>query len=188
LFDKGFGPRSEETKNKISQANKGKSKPDKFGDKISQANKGTSRNKGKIHSKETRNKMSLNIKGKKSSFKINILKQNIDIIRKDYEILSLNNLAKKHNVSHFTMLEFLKQEQIFQFRKNYCISKKGIKRKERVNKITNNKPILQYNLEGNFIKEWPSTSSAKTYHNGDIIACLKNKQKTAGGFKWVYKN
>jgi hypothetical protein len=49
------------------------------------------------------------------------------------------------------------------------------------------KPILQYDLEGNFIKEWPSTTEAKKHHKGDIGACCLGKQKTAGGYIWKYK-
>jgi hypothetical protein len=53
------------------------------------------------------------------------------------------------------------------------------------------KPVLQYDLEGNFIKEWNSGKEAanilgiKSY--GDISACCLGKQKTAHGFIWIYK-
>lgn len=109
---------NEETKQKIGLSNS-KPKPEGFGKKISQANKGISRNKGRVVTQSTKDKMSKNIKNKKSSFKINMLKQNIDIIKNDYNILSLNNLAKKYNISYPTMLIFLKQENIYEFRKNY---------------------------------------------------------------------
>ena len=95
------------------------------------------------------------------------------VVLYDFNILSLNDLALKYNVSHFTMLEFLKQENIYEFRKNYCSSKKGIKRKERIVKITSNKIIFQYDLEGNFIKEWSSITEAKTKHNGGYSILFK---------------
>lgn len=55
------------------------------------------------------------------------------------------------------------------------------------------KPILQYDLEGNFIKEWQSQicaleSLGLSYNNVGLNQCLKGKQKTAYGFKWSYKN
>ena len=53
------------------------------------------------------------------------------------------------------------------------------------------KPILQYDLEGNFIKEWESQSEASKKMNLNISCinlCLNRKHKTSGGFKWVYKN
>lgn len=50
------------------------------------------------------------------------------------------------------------------------------------------KPIIQYDLQGNFIKEWPSRSEAKRWlGSGDIAGCLAGKQKQAGGFIWKYK-
>ena len=63
--------------------------------------------------------MSNNITGKKSKFKQNLLLENIEIIKNDYNTLSLIKLAEKYNVSHFTMRNFLKKNNIFEFRKNY---------------------------------------------------------------------
>lgn len=55
-------------------------------------------------------------------------------------------------------------------------------------KIRNNKPILQYDLKGNFIKEWISRTEAKKWlGSGDIAGCLSGKQNQAGGFIWRYK-
>lgn len=53
------------------------------------------------------------------------------------------------------------------------------------------KPILQYDLEGNFIKEWKSVYEARREINnnigGGIGECCREKQKTAYGYKWKYK-
>lgn len=56
-----------------------------------------------------------------------------------------------------------------------------------------NKAILQYDLQGNFIKEWSSISEAylflnKKITNGSINLACKGKIKTAFGYKWEYKN
>jgi hypothetical protein len=54
----------------------------------------------------------------------------------------------------------------------------------------NKKIIIQLDLEGNFIKEWPSATEAGKYLNksGNSIAdCASGRQKTAYGFKWKYK-
>ncbi len=61
------------------------------------------------------------------------------------------------------------------------------------NKIgnSNKKPIIQYNLEGEFIKEWNSAKDASMFigrNPSPITACCKGKQKTCYGFKWKYKN
>jgi len=52
-------------------------------------------------------------------------------------------------------------------------------------------PILQYDLEGNFIQEWESIAEANRKLNiaqGNICKILKGKWKTCGGFIWKYKN
>ena len=51
-------------------------------------------------------------------------------------------------------------------------------------------PIMQYTLDGQFVKEYPSAREVErqtNIHNAHITACCKGKQKTAGGFKWQYK-
>ena len=50
-----------------------------------------------------------------------------------------------------------------------------------------NKPILQYDLDGNFIREWPSATDVGEKVNDGICKCLKGKYKTAYGYIWKYK-
>ena len=49
------------------------------------------------------------------------------------------------------------------------------------------KPILQYDLDGNFIKEWESAADVGKKVKSSICHCLNGDQKTAYGYKWVYK-
>lgn len=50
-------------------------------------------------------------------------------------------------------------------------------------------PIIQLDLEGNYVREWESTSQAhKELNLTSILNCLKGRTKTAGGYKWKYKN
>jgi len=56
------------------------------------------------------------------------------------------------------------------------------------------KSVLQYDKNGNFIKEFSSISDAcnflgKPNRHGDIVACCQNKpsRHTAFGYKWKYK-
>ena len=54
------------------------------------------------------------------------------------------------------------------------------------------KPVLQFDLEGNFIKEWPSQISAAKalgITQGNISNCCNDTHKTkgAGGFIWQFK-
>ena len=51
-----------------------------------------------------------------------------------------------------------------------------------------NIPILQFTLDGEFIREWPSATDVGKEVVKGINHCLKGKTKTAYGYKWVYKN
>lgn len=53
------------------------------------------------------------------------------------------------------------------------------------------KPIIQYTKDNTLIREWESgleAGSTLGIHKNCISACLRGKQKTAGGFIWKYKN
>ena len=52
--------------------------------------------------------------------------------------------------------------------------------------------VLQYDKEGNFIREWDTMSEAEKYYNKNristnISSCCRNKCKTAYGYIWKYK-
>jgi group I intron endonuclease len=50
--------------------------------------------------------------------------------------------------------------------------------------------IIQYDLEGNFIKEWENAKTASIIlkiDNGSICNCCKGKQKSSKGFTFKYK-
>ena len=50
------------------------------------------------------------------------------------------------------------------------------------------KPVIQYDLDGKFIKEWESQAEANYQTRiNNITCCCKGKNKTAGGFIWKYK-
>jgi len=52
------------------------------------------------------------------------------------------------------------------------------------------KKILQFDLEGNFIKEWKSITEAGKNTNTNRVSisyCASGKQKRAGSFIWKYK-
>jgi hypothetical protein len=59
----------------------------------------------------------------------------------------------------------------------------------RNNKISKklSKPVIQYDLNGNFIKEWSSITKARLKTNiNKIDKVARGEGKTAGGFKWEY--
>ena len=52
------------------------------------------------------------------------------------------------------------------------------------------KPVLQYTLDGTFIKEWKSTMDVQRnlgFAQSNISACCRNIRKTAYGYLWKYK-
>lgn len=50
------------------------------------------------------------------------------------------------------------------------------------------KKVLQFNLLGELIKEWESTMDVYRDLNINCRPCCRGLNKTAGGFKWKYKN
>jgi hypothetical protein len=53
------------------------------------------------------------------------------------------------------------------------------------------KPVCQFNLKGNLIKEWDSINEARDFleykSEMGIISTCKGRQKSSGGFIWKYK-
>ena len=52
------------------------------------------------------------------------------------------------------------------------------------------KPILQYDLQGNFLQEWESAIAASKFLNknsNNINDCARGKYHSTYGFRWVYK-
>lgn len=151
LYDRGGGPKSEKTKQKISEGNKGKPKHTEENKiKFKLLMKGKKPNLGKKFSKEIKEKMSKSHKGKIISDKH---KQNI----------SLSRLGHK------------KTEEW----------------KENLSKSHTKRPVLQYDLSGNFIKEYSSGKNASQELNLSYTAinnALRGISKTSFGYIWKYKN
>jgi hypothetical protein len=76
------------------------------------------------------------------------------------------------------------------FSKEHIVAMGKAKRKQA-------KPVLQYDLNENFIKEWESKGQAASWiqitqnRNSNVTSqikdCILGKQKTAFGYKWKYK-
>ena len=51
------------------------------------------------------------------------------------------------------------------------------------------KPVLQYTLDGEFVREWPSTMECgrNGFNQGNIWMCCQGKLKKYKGFIWRYK-
>lgn len=56
---------------------------------------------------------------------------------------------------------------------------------------TNAIPVIQFDKDWNYIKEWKSATEIENILNIDkssIVRCCKSKQETAGGYRWKYKS
>jgi hypothetical protein len=74
-----------------------------------------------------------------------------------------------------------KARQRYQNNKNNKLNKPNYKSR---------KPILQYDLEGNFIKEWDSATTIKkelNINNVSIMQCCKKIIKSSHNYVWKYK-
>lgn len=58
----------------------------------------------------------------------------------------------------------------------------------RLKAAKNSKPVLQYTISGQFIKEWESQQQVKKELNLHIAPHLAGSAKTAGGYVWKYKS
>ena len=56
-----------------------------------------------------------------------------------------------------------------------------------IHKQNMSKPVYQYDLNDNFIKEWTSIKEVFEILRLRISHCLMGNCKTAGGYIWKYK-
>lgn len=69
------------------------------------------------------------------------------------------------------------------------MGKKLSKETKRKLSFIHNKPVMQYDLQMNFIQEYKSVMIARKQTNSyHISECCNDKVKTSGGFIWKYKN
>lgn len=152
--------------------------------KISQAMMGNKSFLGKTHSSETKLKIGISMKGKQH--KLGHINS-----KETREKISKSNIGKK--ISDETKAKIshaLKGRELSEDHVNKIKAKRGYLQGRR--NTWNLTPVLQLTMEGEFIKEWSSQIEAQNYFNkpnGDGIgACCRNKQKSAYGYKWKFKN
>jgi len=72
-----------------------------------------------------------------------------------------------------------------------CLGKKmSQKTKDKISATKNKKPVLQYTLDGLFVKEYESTKAVRRdgYNQSNVWKCCHNKSKTHKNFIWKFKN
>lgn len=111
---------------------------------------------------------------------------------KDYDNgLSIKQLVEKYSYSRNTITAKLKNGNKIGIC-SYTLevsTQRNNKLKSEFIKNSMSKPVVQYDLQGNYIAEFDSIQETqrqlKIYH---ICDCLKGKRKQCGGFIWKYKN
>ena len=116
----------------------------------------------------------------KSSDKKHIIDK--DFLYQKYIIdnLSIPKLSKILNVSEKTIFNNLKEYGI---KKDKSIWLKQLS--------TSQKIVLQYDLDGNLIREWDSLKMIEielSINKSNVANCCRNIAKSAGGFIWRYKD
>lgn len=115
-----------------------------------------------------------------------------DIILQLYENKSITEISDIIKLDFSTIKSLLVRENKYVKYKNRKLP--SIETKNKMKKIMINKLgkiINQYDKQNNFIKEWPSQAEIERIlkiKQTDISACCNNRQKTAGGFIWKFKN
>lgn len=69
--------------------------------------------------------------------------------------------------------------------------RRGVKRDSEVimkGAVKRRKPVLQYDLDGNFIKEWEGAACVSGFEKSNIGMCCKGKLLSTGGYIWRFKN
>ena len=185
---------SEETRRKISNANKGvlsgeknpmfgKHRSEETKKKISDRLKGKpAHNKGKPMSEEQKKKLSESKKGKMVGEKHPMFGKHLSEETKKKMSKSLKGLhsGEKHPMfgKHHTE----------ESKKKMSDSHKGKPMSEEQKKKLS-KIVLQFTLDGEFVREWKSTRECERngFNHQHVAACCNGKLKTYKGFIWKYK-
>jgi hypothetical protein len=146
-------------------------------------------NKGKIVSQETKLKMSQRIYSEETKLKMSLAKQNMSQETKNK--ISQNNKGRKYTQESKNQMSISSKgkPKSQEHRNQMSLAHKG-KILSQQTKDKMSKPILQFDLDGNFIREWVSLNKASEIlklNAVGISANCKGKTKTSGKFKWKFK-
>lgn len=127
--------------------------------------------------------------------KLSLLKRKIEITKENINICIQELIENKRGKIKTTQKNVYKlKTKIIVKNKIKIIPKSKIIVKDKVIRkrfITKFKPILQFSLNNEFIKNWDSITDAANFYKigkNAIIGCCKNKRKTCKGYIWKYKD
>lgn len=101
------------------------------------------------------------------------------------------SIANKGKVVSKETIEKMRKANLGKVNNN-CKKKTIEERKKRVISRKRERPVLQYDLDGNFIREWESICEAGRFYGlcygaSSIKVACDNPNRTCKGFKWKYK-
>jgi hypothetical protein len=145
--------------------------------------------KGKSLSEETCKKITQNKIGNAYKLK-NIPEGKIEEL---YKTKNIQEIANTLNVTFSTIKKYLIGKNLYvPFNNKPPRTQETKDKMSYLMKNKGNKPVTQYDKQGNHIKDFQSITEACLFLNkpnrqGDITACCRGKQKTAFGYIWKYK-
>ena len=119
------------------------------------------------------------ISNKKGYMRVNLCK---DGKVKSYKIHRLVAEAYIPNPDNLPQVDHIDENKTH----NYVNNLQWITNRNNCRK-SNNKPILQYDLDGNFIREWECAYDVGKVAVKNINHCLNGRTKSAYGYIWKYK-
>ncbi len=173
VWNKGI-PMNEEQKKKLSEINKGQIPP----------------NKGKHHTEESKRKMSKSHKGIQAGEKHPMFGKHHseESKKKMSENRSGKCIGEKHPMfgKHHTEES---KKKISEKQKGKKLSEETRRKmsKARING-KQSKKVLQYTLDGEFVREWLSIQECERngFDGANICYCCQGKRKSHKGYKWCY--
>ena len=174
----------EETRKKLSKAHKGKILSEEHRRKISETHMGLQSGEkhpfyGKHHTEETRRKLSNSHKGL-------CVGEKHPFYGKHHTEETRRKLSNSHKGKHHTEESKKKMSDAHSGENNPFYGKHHTEEfKKKFSKI-----VLQFTLDGEFIREWPSTREIERqlgFDNSAVGRCCLGKQKSAYGYIWRYK-
>ena len=184
---KGFNlrPTGKELKNKFSEEHKEKIKQAlKNSEKFKNRDSGKGM-RGKHHSLESKIKISKSNKGKTHTEKTKLLLSKINRGRKR-TISSINKCIVSRKNNNNPWHSDVTKEKMSKASLNKSKSKNHIEKM----KLSRYKPIIQYDLQGNFIKEWLGASQVRDelgYNQSNITRVCNGFRETHKNYIWKYK-
>jgi len=187
-YSKASDDKKQYIKNKISQANKGKKHSNETKQKISQANKG--KIKGHYHTFKSKSKISESNKGRKHTKEERIkMSEN----KKGWKPTEEQRTKMSENRKGHPMYTDAWRQKISQSLKN---TKKSKEFKEKISEslkgnTNRRKKVIQYNMNGEFIKEWECVLEAARFlgktQGAGITEVCNGSRKSIYGYIWKYK-